>query len=87
MISLSEMKKALRISHNALDEDIQSSMNAAVLDAQRVGVVFDEDNELTDTLVKLYVKAEMNLNDKGEQYRNQYERLRNALSMSEGYKQ
>lgn len=85
MISLDDMKKSLRISHDALDDEINDTMQAAVLDIQREGISADVDNELTDMLIKLYVKWQLNYMDKAEQYQKNYIALMQSMALSEGY--
>lgn len=91
MITLEQMKKALRISHDALDEDLQSVMDAAVLDMKRVGVDVETADEHDDALinmaVKNYVKWQQDYDNKGDRYRPLYEALRDQLSLSATYRE
>ena len=82
------IKKALRITHNALDAVLLNDIDAALKDMNRLGV--NEYNTATDDpliikCVELYVKWQEDFNNDGERFREAYERMRDGLSMSEGY--
>lgn len=85
MISAEEIRKRMRITHAYMDDDIRSNMEAARLDMGRVGIDAEKDNALMDKAVELYCKAQFDYLGKGEQFRKNYEDLRNAMSMSEAY--
>ncbi len=82
------IKKAMRMSGNALDDEIKDNIETALLDMSRVGVVI-EDAENPDRLVKkcveFYCKAEMNYLDKSDEFKKRYEKLRDALSLCAKY--
>ena len=80
MISAAQIRTKMRISHSRLDEDISSNIDAARLDMGRVGVSLEKDDALTDKAVELYCKAQFDYLGKGEQFRENYERLRDAMS-------
>ena len=86
---IDELKKALRLSHDKLDTDIKSNVDACILDLQRVGVKIpsaDSDlNRLEMKAVELYIKWQYDYGGKGDQYRKNYETLRDSLSLSNGY--
>lgn len=97
-----KIKTALRISHKNLDLNIESNINAALLDMKRLGIeTFKKDNDgnmilendkkqIKDTLVEkaveLYCKAQFDFQGKGEQYQKSYEALRDSLSLSGEYR-
>lgn len=89
---LSEVKTSLRITHDSLDSDIQRNIDSALDDLKRLGVdvnIHGDETEHSPLLIKaieLYVKWQYDYAEKGEQYRVNYERLRDVLSMSEDYK-
>lgn len=85
MISTEQIRTKMRISHPRLDGDISSNIEAARLDMGRAGVSLEKDDALTDKAVELYCKAQMDYLDKGEQFRERYEALRDAMSMSGEY--
>lgn len=90
---LEAVKNALRITHGALDSEIVSIINAALLDMSRVGIVTDKidiaDSATYDELilqcVTLYSKWNFNFLSKSEQWLKAYENLRNAMSLCSYY--
>lgn len=87
---LNEIKLSLRMFHNELDADVQSNIDACMLDMQRVGVsteraVSDSKDALIRTAAKMYCKWQYDFEGKGEQYHQAYEELRDALSMHGPY--
>lgn len=87
MISAEQIRKKMRISHNHRDEDISSNMDAARLDMSRVGISLNKDNALIDKAIELYCKAQFDYLGKGEQFQENYEQLRDAMSMAEQYRE
>lgn len=89
MITVAEVRTALRVVTTSLDDEITDVMAAAKLDMGRVGIDTSEstDDELTDMAIKLYCKWHFDFMGKAEQYERQYCALRDALSMSTGYKE
>lgn len=84
---LSTVKKALRFTHDALDDDIKRNITAARDDMERAGVSSDESNtELYIQCVIFYCKWIYNFIDKGDDYLKAYERLRDALSLDSKYR-
>lgn len=82
-----KVKKALRFSNNALDDDLKRNIDAALLDMGRVGVSADKtENELGVQCVAFYCKWIYNFMGKGDDYLKAYERLRDAMSMCEEYR-
>ena len=86
MISAAEIRTKMRISHSGLDTDIQDNIDAALLDMGRVGVDTTVDDKLTDKAIELYCKAEFDYLGKGAEFKKNYEGLRDALSVAEGYR-
>ncbi len=91
---LNKVKTKLRISHNALDDDIADTISACLKDLEVCGVqapVPDEPQE-TDPLilnaVKLYCRAEFT-DDTGKaaEYMARYDALKSSLMMAEGYRE
>lgn len=91
MITTAEVQAALRLSSTAVTDEIEDTIAAAKLDMARVGINVSAsdgaDDDLTDLLIKLFCKWHLNFNEKGEQYKKNYEALRDALSMSSDYRQ
>ncbi len=86
MISVEQVRKAMRISHTSLDCDVANNIEAARLDMRRVGIDIDKDDALMDKAVELYCKAQFDYLGKGEQFQQNYEKMRDAMSMAEEYK-
>lgn len=88
MISVAEVQASLRMASTAVTDEIEDTMAAARLDMARVGIDTSEstDDELTDLLIKLYCKWQLNYEEKGEQYRKNYEALRDSMSLSSTYR-
>ncbi len=88
---LVKIKDSMRISHSALDDTLTDDINAGALELKRSGVsVFDQglirDDELIVNAIRFFVMAAEDYNGKAEQYTQAFERLRNALSLSDGYR-
>lgn len=84
---LDKIKRALRISHNALDEDIQADIDACLADLRVCGVVFAETADaLILNAVKLWCRS-IYTDDpvKGAEWLRRYESLKACLMMAEGY--
>lgn len=89
---LEKIKTGLRISHTALDEDVQDTIEACLADLLVCGVraeKLDASQELDPLVlnaVKLYCKA--NYTDdtvKAARYQGGYDALKSCLMMAEGY--
>lgn len=84
---LEKIKLALRIKHDALDEDIQADIDACIADLEVCGVVHaPADDPLILNAVKLYCRS-IYTDDtaKGAEYLKRYEALKACLMMAEGY--
>lgn len=84
-----EIKMSLRISHNALDDEIDTLIAACFDELERVGVSVP-DTEAAPPLYKiaceLYTKQHMDFLGKGEQFRKGFESLRDAMALSGAYR-
>ena len=85
MTQVPELRRALRISNDRLDQEIRDTIDAAVLDLRTAGVVSGDVYALTGMAVKLYAKWKFDFLGKGEQHHQAYESLKAVLSMDEGY--
>ena len=86
MAILDDVKANLRISGNALDDDIQGDIDAALMDLHRVGIdVTDQSQPLIVKAVKLYCRWQQDYMGKGEQYCKAYTGLMQALSLAGDY--
>ena len=80
----------MRIMHNAIDTDVESNIDACMLDLVRVGIAARyTDKTTSDPLIckaaELYCKWQYDFDGKGEQYQKAYEKLRDALSLCDTY--
>lgn len=85
--TLKKVKAAIRITHTALDDEIDSDIEACLADLRIHGIQEPaEADPLIYNAIKLYCKA--NYTDdtaKAEAYRKSYDSLRDSLKMAEGY--
>ena len=84
---LAKIKLALRIKHDALDEDIQADIDACLADLKVVGVVHAESTDpLIFAAVKLWCKAAYTDDPaKSAEYMSRYNAMKGSLMMAEGY--
>lgn len=86
MISVEDIRKSMRISHNASDGEISRDMDAARLDMNRAGIDEKKDNALIDKAIELYCKAQFDYLGKGEQFQKAYDKLIDSIALSEEYR-
>ena len=87
MTTLEQIKLAVRISHSALDADIQADINACLADLRVCGVRYaDESDPLMLNAIKLWCRS-LYTDDaaKGAELMRRYEALKTCLMMAEGY--
>ena len=89
---LTKIKTSLRISHTALDEDVQDTIDACLADLKVCGVQeskLDSSQEMDPLIlnaVKLYCKKEYTDDTaKAARYQEGYDALKSSLMMAEGY--
>jgi uncharacterized phage protein (predicted DNA packaging) len=84
---IEKVRKSLRISHTALDDDIQDLIEAALMELQLSGIKkLDESDPLIIRAVTVYCKAEFGFdNPDAERFRNSFESLRNHLALAGDY--
>ncbi|MGX5569495.1 head-tail connector protein [Bacillus toyonensis] len=85
------VKKALRVSHNALDDEIDDLIEAARTDLKLSGVSGFKSNDDTDPLIKrsiiMYTKANFIADVKeAERFQLSYNMLKNHLTLAGDYK-
>lgn len=85
--TLQNIKVALRISHDKLDEDIQSDIEACLADLKVCGVVYAPDTDpLIFNAIKLWCRAMYTTDSvKGAEYLRRYNSMKACLMMAEGY--
>ncbi len=85
------VKKAVRISHNALDDELEDLIDASRYDLNLSGVSHLKANDDTDPLIKraiiTYVKANFISDAKeAERFLASYNMLKNHLTLAGDYK-
>ena len=85
------VKKAVRISHNALDDELEDLIEASRYDLNLSGVSHHKANDDTDPLIKraiiTYVKANFISDAKeAERFLASYNMLKNHLTLAGDYK-
>ena len=86
MSTLTTIKTALRISHDAMDAELQGSILAAEQRLRMVGVnIIDEDDALTLVAIELYAKGIYNYQGDGERYAKAFDELSRAMALSGDY--
>lgn len=85
-LTVEDVKKSLRVSHDALDDEIERNFQTCLRDLSRVGVDPAIDSPLIDKACDLYCKWQQDYQGKAEMYRGNYEQLRDSLSLSEEYR-
>ena len=88
---LEVVKKALRVSHNVLDDEIDDLIEAARTDLKLSGVSGFKSNDDTDPLIKraiiMYTKANFIPDAKeAERFQLSYGMLKNHLTLAGDYK-
>jgi hypothetical protein len=84
---LEKIKTALRIKHDALDDDIQATIDACLADLEVCGVVYAPAGDpLILNAVKLYCRSFYTDDTaKSAEWMQRYEALKACLMMAEGY--
>ena len=85
-ISVEDIRKSMRISHDALNDEISRNLQACLLDLERVGVNAAKGGPLIDKACELYCKCQQDYQGKADQYKRSYEELRDAMSLAGDYK-
>lgn len=80
------VKRTLKRSNDAIDEEIKSNIIACFAELERVGISVTAENPLIDKCCELYCKAQFNFDNKSEHFQSAFEKLRDALSLSSKYK-
>ena len=85
--TLNMIKTSLRITHDKLDADIETDIEACLTDLSVVGVVYaDETDPLILNAIKLWCRS-LYTDDpiKAAEYLRRYEAMKACLMMAEGY--
>lgn len=84
MVTVEEIKAAIRVTSSKLDNEVQETINAALLDLGTAGVQ-EVDDALVAQAVKQYARWYFNYMGKAEQYQKAYADLKSALSLIPEY--
>lgn len=87
METLIKIKQSLRITHEKLDDDIASDIDACIADLALVGVTHaSKDDPLIINAIKLWCRS-LYTDDtvKAAEYMKRYEALKASLMMATGY--
>lgn len=84
MITVEEVKAAIRVTSDKLNVEVQSVIDAALLDLGTAGVR-EVDDALVGMAVKQYARWQFDYLGKAEQYQRAYADLKSALSLIPEY--
>ncbi len=84
---LDSIRKALRISSSAFDDEIEDLIDEAVRDLETSGIVnISLDDALISKAIKTYCKANFGVDNKNsEKYQESYESIKNKLALCGDY--
>ena len=85
MLTVSDVKTDLRITHDRLDQDIEATIAAAKLDLGLTGIRTEKEDALLEKAIKIYCRWQYDFCGKGEQYARAYAALRDAMSLCGDY--
>jgi hypothetical protein len=87
MALMDSVKKALRLTTNAFDDDeLEPLILACKKDLKLAGVdIINDDDALVNRAAVLYAKANFGYDEDGERYRRSYEALKNSMALSGDY--
>ena len=80
-----KIKKGLRISHSALDDEISLNIDTAKLDLQLAGEKLEENDALIIKAITLYCRWQFDYDNQADRYELAYTALKIALSLSGDY--
>lgn len=86
MITTKRIRDSLRISHNAMDDEIRRNIHTCLMDLKRIGVDKSKDDALIHKACELYCKWQFDYEGKGESYQKHYEQLRDSMGLTEEYR-
>ena len=82
---LEEIKQSMRISHNALNNNILDDIEICKIDLSIAGVYCEDNDKLLQKACELYVKWQNNYLGKGEQFEKAYRSLKDAMALCGDY--
>lgn len=81
-----QIKTSMRISHKKFDGEIHNNIDVCLEDMRRCGINTDNMTSLIAKACELYNKAEFDYLGKGEQFKKNYESLRDSMSLGSDYR-
>ena len=86
-VSIDKLRDMVRISTNAIDDELITLSEAFLLDLSRAGVeaIPDEDTALVEACLRMYLRWQENYNGEADRYMQCYESLRNGLALAGEY--
>lgn len=86
MSMLTDVKTALRIGHDELDDEIQADIDSAKQRLRMMGCrAVDEEDALTSVAIKLHAKASFNFQGDGQRYAEAFESLGKMMALAREY--
>lgn len=86
MSTLASVKASLRISHNALDNELTNDILAAEQRLRMMGVqVIEEEDALTLSAIELYCKGRHNYQGDGPRYDQAFDEVARAMALAREY--
>ena len=85
MAMLAKVKKALRVSTTAFDDELTDLISAAVLDLGIAGVIPVEINELVQTAIITYCKMNFGLPEDYDRLKKSYDEMKAQMSNATNY--
>lgn len=82
---LEKIKRSMRISHTALDDNIKDDIEICKLALNMAGVYANDDDKLLQKACELYCKWQYDYQGKGEQFEKAYRSLADAMALSGDY--
>lgn len=88
MLTVSAARKAVRLTSDQFDDELDGLIYAAMLDLSRVGIAQQEDDELYDQALRMYVKGNFEPGaPEAEACRKVYNALKEDLKLSDKYRE
>lgn len=88
MLTVGAARKAVRLTSDQFDEELDGLIYAAILDLARVGIAQLEDDELYDQALRMYVKGHFEPGaPDAEACRKIYNALKEDMKLSDGYRE
>ena len=82
-----QVKLLLRVSACAdYDDEIKALIESAKQEFKRVGIQYDEKNQLMNQAIKIYCKANFGNHPDAQRLQERFEKEVNNMSMSDGYR-